>query len=102
MNYSHSSGYGKPMQKLMLTFFFALLVSIGGMYLGTMLPSAARIPLYILEIGLIIAIMFLRKSKVIGYSLMYAFMIVSGAVLQFSLSYYIRGSVGFLSSKPSQ
>ncbi|KRE25178.1 Bax inhibitor-1/YccA family protein [Paenibacillus sp. Soil522] len=89
MNYSHSSGYGKPMQKLMLTFFFALLVSIGGMYLGTMLPSAARIPLYILEIGLIIAIIFLRKSKAVGYSLMYAFMIVSGAVLQFSLSYYI-------------
>lgn len=91
MSYSQSSrrSYGKPMQKLMLTFFFALLVSAGGMFLGTMLPSAARIPLFILEIGLIIAIMFLRKSKTIGYSLMYAFMVVSGATLQFSLSYYI-------------
>ncbi|MGO4344233.1 Bax inhibitor-1 family protein [Paenibacillus sp. MCAF9] len=89
MSYTQSSGYGKPMQKLMLTFFFALIVSVGGMYIGTMLPSAARIPLFIVEIGLIIAIMFLRKSTAIGYSLMYVFMIVSGATLQFSLSYYI-------------
>lgn len=89
MSYSQSGSYGKPMQKLMLTFFFALLVSIGGMFIGTMLPTAARIPLFVLEIGLIIAIMFLRKSKVIGYSLMYAFMLVSGAALQFALGYYI-------------
>ncbi|MGO4184156.1 Bax inhibitor-1 family protein [Paenibacillus sp. TAF43_2] len=89
MSYTQSSGYGKPMQKLMLTFFFALIVSVGGMYIGTLLPSAARIPLFIVEIGLIIAIMFLRKSTAIGYSLMYVFMIVSGATLQFSLSYYI-------------
>ncbi|WP_053376078.1 Bax inhibitor-1/YccA family protein [Paenibacillus sp. FJAT-27812] len=86
---SQSSGYRKPMQKLMLTFFFALLVSVFGMLIGTMLPSAARIPLFIVEIGLIIAIVFLRKSKAIGYSLMYAFMVVSGATLQFALSYYI-------------
>jgi FtsH-binding integral membrane protein len=59
------------------------------MLIGTMLPSAARIPLFIVEIGLIIAIVFLRKSKAIGYSLMYAFMVVSGATLQFALSYYI-------------
>ncbi|WP_054024783.1 Bax inhibitor-1 family protein [Bacillus sp. FJAT-28004] len=89
MSYTQSSGYGKPMQKLMLTFFFALIVSVGGMYIGTLLPSTARIPLFIVEIGLIIAIMFLRKSTAIGYSLMYVFMIVSGATLQFSLSYYI-------------
>lgn len=89
MSYSRSSGYGKPMQKLMLTFFFALLVSIGGMFLGTLLPPAARIPLFVLELVLIIGIMFLRKSKVVGYSLMYAFMIVSGATLQFAISYYI-------------
>jgi len=89
MSYTQSSGYGKPMQKLMLTFFFALIVSVGGMYIGTLLPSATRIPLFIVEIGLIIAIMFLRKSTAIGYSLMYVFMIVSGATLQFSLSYYI-------------
>ncbi|MEV5028058.1 Bax inhibitor-1 family protein [Paenibacillus sp. LPE1-1-1.1] len=89
MSYSRSSGYGKPMQKLMLTFFFALLVSIGGMFLGTLLPPAARIPLFVLELVLIIGIMFLRKSKVVGYSLMYAFMVVSGATLQFAISYYI-------------
>jgi len=89
MSYTQSSGYGKPMQKLMLTFFFALIVSVGGMYIGTLLPSAARIPLFIVEVGLIIAIMFLRKSTAIGYSLMYVFMVVSGATLQFSLSYYI-------------
>jgi FtsH-binding integral membrane protein len=89
MSIIQSGSYGKPMQKLMLTFFFAMLVSVGGMLIGTMLPNAARIPLFVVEIGLIIAIMFLRKSKVIGYSLMYAFMIVSGATLQFALSYYI-------------
>lgn len=89
MSHSQSSRYVKPMQKLMLTFFFALLVSVGGMFLGTMLPSAARIPLFILELGLIIAIFFLRKSITIGYSLMYAFMLVSGATLQFALSFYI-------------
>ncbi|WP_138751289.1 Bax inhibitor-1/YccA family protein [Paenibacillus sinopodophylli] len=89
MGYSQSSGYGKPMQKLMLTFFFALLVSIGGMMIGTLLPPAARIPLFILELVLIISIMFLRKSKAIGYSLMYAFMAVSGATLQFAIGYYI-------------
>lgn len=89
MSYSQSSGYGKPMQKLMLTFFFALLVSIGGMYLGTLLPASARIPLFVVELALIIGIMFLRKSKVVGYSLMYAFMVVSGATLQFAIGYYI-------------
>ncbi|MDQ8733586.1 Bax inhibitor-1 family protein [Paenibacillus sp. LHD-38] len=89
MSYSQSSGYGKPMQKLMLTFFFALLVSIGGMYLGTLLPASARIPLFVVELALIIGIMFLRKSKVVGYSLMYSFMVVSGATLQFAIGYYI-------------
>ncbi|MFC4101204.1 Bax inhibitor-1/YccA family protein [Paenibacillus xanthanilyticus] len=90
MNYNaSSSSYGNPMAKLMLTFFFALIVSGVGMFIGTMLPPAARIPLIILELALLIGMMFLRRRTSIGYPLMYAFMLVSGATLQFTLSYYI-------------
>ncbi|MBB3110248.1 FtsH-binding integral membrane protein [Paenibacillus phyllosphaerae] len=89
MNYSSSPSYRNPMQKLMLTFFFALIVSVAGMFIGTQLPDVARIPLYIVELVLLISIFFLRRSTKIGYPLMYGFMLVSGATLQFSLSYYI-------------
>ncbi|MUT68793.1 Bax inhibitor-1 family protein [Paenibacillus sp. NEAU-GSW1] len=89
MNYNHSTSYGRPMGKLMLTFFYALIVSGIGMFIGLLLPPVARIPLIILEVALLIGMLFLRKRTSIGYPLMYTFMLVSGATLQFSLSYYI-------------
>lgn len=89
MNYDNYAVTNRnPMGKLMLTFFFALIVSVAGMFAGMLLPDSARIPLFILELALLIGLLFLRKKVTVGYSLMYVFMLVSGATLQFALKYY--------------
>jgi FtsH-binding integral membrane protein len=76
--------------KLFRVIILSLVLSIVGIYLGQFIPPIMLIPLAIVEIGLLIAVIFLRKKKTIGYSLMSAFFLVSGATLSYSLSYYVQ------------
>ncbi|MBD8499932.1 MULTISPECIES: Bax inhibitor-1/YccA family protein [Paenibacillus] len=84
--YSSSNG---SLPKLFSVLFIALLISFAGIYAGQFVPAAYAIPLFVVEIGLLLAVFFLRKSKAVGYPIMFAFMFVSGITLQFAIAYYV-------------
>ncbi|KLI01393.1 membrane protein [Sporolactobacillus inulinus CASD] len=79
----------KPYSKLFAAFFSGLLATTVGLYLGQYVPDAVRLPLWILEIGMIFMMMFVRKRKAVGYMLMYGFMFVSGITLYTAIGYYV-------------
>ncbi|MFT8872764.1 MAG: Bax inhibitor-1/YccA family protein [Sporolactobacillus sp.] len=78
----------KPYGKLFAALFSGLLFTSVGVYAGQYVPIALRMPLWIAEIALIILMMAVRKKKAVGYSLMYAFMFVSGLALSAVLELY--------------
>ncbi|MGG4141826.1 Bax inhibitor-1/YccA family protein [Paenibacillus algorifonticola] len=75
--------------KVFRVLFLSLLVSLVGFLIGQVVPPVLAMPLYIVEIGLLIALLFLRKKKSIGYTLMYSFMFVSGLTMYFVIVSYI-------------
>ncbi|MET1248357.1 Bax inhibitor-1/YccA family protein [Sporolactobacillus sp. STCC-11] len=78
----------KPYSKLFAAFFSGLLATTVGLYLGQYVSDALRLPLWILEIGMIFMMMFVRKRKAVGYLLMYGFMFISGITLYTAVNYY--------------
>lgn len=76
------------LHKLMVAFMSAIIVAGVGVILGQFVPPALLIPLFIVELVLIIMVVFARKKKM-GYILMYAFMFISGLTLYASLNYYV-------------
>lgn len=81
--------YAKPYSKLFSTFFAALLVAFAGFYAGQFIPPVFFIPLVVLELILIISMIFLRKKKAIGYTVMYGFMLVSGSTMYPAIAMYV-------------
>ncbi|RYL90908.1 Bax inhibitor-1/YccA family protein [Sporolactobacillus sp. THM7-4] len=79
----------RPYSKLFAAFFSGLLLTTVGLYSGQYVPGEWMIPLSIVEIGMIVMMMFIRKRQAIGYLLMYAFMFVSGLTLFSVISRYI-------------
>ncbi|MFT8318144.1 MAG: Bax inhibitor-1/YccA family protein [Sporolactobacillus sp.] len=79
----------RPYTKLFGAFFSGLLVTTVGMYVGQYVPTALNMPLWILEIAMIVMMMFVRKRKAVGYLMMYAFMFISGVTLYAVISQYI-------------
>ncbi|GGJ80404.1 hypothetical protein GGR02_003462 [Anoxybacillus voinovskiensis] len=78
-----------PVAKLAIAFFAALVVATGGLYVGQSISVAWYLPLSILEIVLLLVMIFARRQKAVGYSLMFAFMFVSGATLAPVIDHYI-------------
>lgn len=76
-----SRATGNPYTKLFAAFFSGLLATTAGLYLGQYVPPAYMIPLVIVEIAMIIAMIFVRKRKAVGYLMMYGFMFISGLTL---------------------
>lgn len=81
--------YAKPYSKLFSVLFMALFVAFGGFYAGQFVPPSLFIPLVIVEIILIIAMVFLRKKKAIGYTFMFTFMFISGCTLYPAIAMYV-------------
>ncbi|MEK3955780.1 MULTISPECIES: Bax inhibitor-1/YccA family protein [unclassified Psychrobacillus] len=81
------------LQKVMFFFGLMWLVSGVGLIFGQYVPSSLLIPLIIVELGLVIAVVFARKSKAVGKFLALLFALVSGIVLYSSISYYV-GELG--------
>ncbi|MTT31036.1 BAX inhibitor (BI)-1/YccA family protein [Terrilactibacillus sp. BCM23-1] len=79
----------QPYSKLFAAFFSGLLVATAGLYTGQYVPPALFLPLVVVEIIMLIAMVFARKRKAIGYLLMYAFMAISGLTLYPAISTYI-------------
>ncbi|MDF2910413.1 MAG: inhibitor (BI)/YccA family protein [Sporolactobacillus laevolacticus] len=85
-----SQAVRKPYSKLFVAFFSGLLMTTVGLYLGQYVSDAFRMPLWILEIGMIFMMMFVRKRKAVGYLLMYGFMFISGVTLYTAVNYYTQ------------
>lgn len=77
------------LQKFLFTFCLAFIVSVIGLIVGQFVPPILMIPLMIVELILIIIVVFARKSKKFGYSIMYLFMFISGITLYVSISHYV-------------
>ncbi|OQM47063.1 hypothetical protein B6A27_02740 [Anoxybacillus sp. UARK-01] len=78
-----------PVAKLAVAFLAALAVATGGLYVGQSISTAWYLPLYILEVILLLVMIFSRRQKMVGYPLMFAFMFVSGATLAPVIGYYV-------------
>lgn len=86
---SYTSTVHRPYSKLYMAFFAGLLVATVGLITGQFIPPVLMIPLVIIEIILIVAMIFVRKRKSVGYPMMFAFMFVSGATLYPVIANYI-------------
>lgn len=73
-------------------FFLSLLFAVIGTIVGTQVPPALFLPLVIIEIGMLVAAMFLRKRRV-GYTFLYLFTFISGITFYPVLSHYL-GAIG--------
>ncbi|AGE22076.1 UPF0005 family protein [Geobacillus sp. GHH01] len=88
---NHSTVYRphSPVAKLAVSFLAALAVATAGLYAGQWVPAGLYLPLYGLELVLLLVMMFARVKKAVGYPLMFAFMFVSGATLYPLIGYYL-------------
>lgn len=85
------------MQKVLNWFVISLVMATLGTVIGRGIPWAFYIPLVVLEFALLIAMIFVRKSKSaskIGYGLLLAFAFVTGLVLAPTLQYYLDAGAG--------
>lgn len=83
----------KILQKVMFFFGLMWIVSGVGLIIGQFVPASLIIPLIIVELVLVIAVVFTRKSKTVGKFLALLFAFVSGIVLYSSIAYYV-GELG--------
>ncbi|MBC2373072.1 Bax inhibitor-1/YccA family protein [Listeria booriae] len=85
------------MQKVLNWFVISLVMATVGTVVGREIPFAFYIPLVVLEFALLIAMIFVRRSKSvskIGYGLLLAFAFVTGLVLAPTLQYYLNAGAG--------
>jgi FtsH-binding integral membrane protein len=82
--------YNTSFHKLMRMFTISLLVAFIGTAVGiAFIPPALILPLVIVEIGMLIAAMFVRrKGKSIGYGFLFTFVFISGITLFPAINYY--------------
>ncbi|MCA1030893.1 Bax inhibitor-1/YccA family protein [Bacillus timonensis] len=75
--------------KLVFVFLLAIGVATIGLVAGSFVPPALMLPLIFLELVLLLVMVFARRAKKVGYSLMFAFMFISGITMYATLSYYV-------------
>jgi FtsH-binding integral membrane protein len=73
-------------------FFVSLLFAVAGTIVGTQIPTALFLPLAVIEVGMILAAMFVRKRRV-GYTFLYLFTFISGMTFYPVLAHYL-GAIG--------
>ncbi|MGV3488565.1 MAG: Bax inhibitor-1/YccA family protein [Tuberibacillus sp.] len=79
----------RPYAKFFSVLFMGLLVATLGLYVGQSVPRQLFLPLAIVEIILIFMMVLARKRKSIGYTMMFAFMFISGLTLYPAISIYV-------------
>lgn len=82
--------YNTSFHKLMRMFTLSLLVAFIGTAVGiAFIPPALILPLTVVEIGMLIAAMFIRrKGRPIGYFFLFTFVFISGITLFPAINYY--------------
>jgi len=85
---SSYSGRVVGINKVLPMFFLSLLFAAIGTVVGTKVPPAMFLPLAVIEIGMLLAAMFLRKRRV-GYTFLYVFTFISGVTFYPVIGHYI-------------
>ncbi|ASS74400.1 hypothetical protein CIG75_04975 [Tumebacillus algifaecis] len=93
MQPSYSGSRTVGVNRVLPMFFLSLLFALIGTIVGTQVPTAFFLPLMIIEIGMLIAAMFLRKRRV-GYTFLYLFTFISGVTFYPVLAHYTAGIGG--------
>ncbi|TCP53870.1 modulator of FtsH protease [Tumebacillus sp. BK434] len=93
MNPSYSGSRTVGINRVLPMFFLSLLFALIGTIVGTQVPTALFLPLAIVEIGMLIVAMFMRKRRV-GYTFLYLFTFISGITLYPVLAHYTMGIGG--------
>ncbi|HEU4964835.1 MAG TPA: Bax inhibitor-1/YccA family protein [Bacilli bacterium] len=89
---SYTGGRTVGVNRVLPMFFLSLLFAVIGTIVGTQVPPALFLPLMVVEVGMMIAAMFMRKRRV-GYLFVYLFTFISGITLYPVLAYYM-GAIG--------
>lgn len=93
--------YNGSFHKLMRMFTLSLLVAFIGTAVGmAFLPPWMILPLVVVELGMLIAAMFVRrKGRAIGYGFLFTFVFISGMTLFPTIQYYTNvGGQGLINT----
>lgn len=77
------------MPSVMRTFALSLAIAFIGTMAGVFVPPALFLPLVIVEVGMLLAVFFLRKRKAVSYTFLYAFTFISGITLYPAIAHYV-------------
>lgn len=93
MNPSYSGSRMVGINRVLPMFFLSLLFALIGTIVGTQVPAQFFLPLMVIEIGMLLAAMFMRKRRV-GYTFLYLFTFISGITFYPVLAHYTAGIGG--------
>jgi uncharacterized protein len=79
--HSYTLARSNVLGRIFLGLFGSLFLATVGVYAGQFVPPFAIMLLMIVELGMIIAAMFIQRKRAIGYGFVYAFTFVSGVTL---------------------
>ncbi len=74
--------------RVLRTFTISLMIATLGTYVGSFLPQSLFLPLSLIEIGMIIAAIAMRKKKAVSYTFLFTFTLISGMTLYPTIYYY--------------
>ncbi|ARU59837.1 hypothetical protein CBW65_01295 [Tumebacillus avium] len=93
MNPSYSGSRMVGINRVLPMFFLSLLFALIGTIVGTQVPPQFFLPLMVIEVGMLLAAMFMRKRRV-GYTFLYLFTFISGITFYPVLAHYTAGIGG--------
>jgi uncharacterized protein len=88
----YPSGYSSGRlvsQRIMPTLIISLLIAGIGVFIGQYVPRSLFLPLSIVELIMIFAAVFMRKSRAVGYGFLYSFTFISGLTIFPAIEHYI-------------
>lgn len=85
---SYTTGTRVTMGDIFPALFFSLVFAAIGFYVGKYVPPALFLPLMIVELIMIVAAVFIRRRKAVGFGFLYSFTLISGITLYPVIRYY--------------
>lgn len=91
---SYTTGARVTMSDIFPALFFSLVFAAVGFYAGKYVPPAFYVPLMVVEFIMILAAVFIRRRRAVGYGFLYSFTLISGITLYPVIGYY-RELIGY-------
>lgn len=85
---SFTTGTRVTMGDIFPALFFSLVFAALGLFAGQYVPPALYLPLMIVELIMIVAAVFIRRRKAVGFGFLYSFTLISGITLYPVIGYY--------------